>query len=58
MKDPIVPGLAGHLQRLALMSFGEQVRARKSAGDVRLTWRKRGLDQNILENARLGMTWS
>jgi len=53
-----VAGLAGHLRCLAIMSFGETVSAKKSAGDVCLTWRKRCLDPNILENAGLGVTCS
>ena len=58
MKGLTVAGLAGHLQRLAFMSFGDRMSEKKSAGEVCLTWRKRCLDQNILENARLGVTWS
>ena len=54
-RDLTSAGLAAHLQRLALMSTGERVDAKKSAADMYLTWRKQQLDENILDEARLGL---
>ena len=55
VRDLTPAGLAVYLQRLALMSPGERVDAKKSAADVYLTWRKQHLDENILDEARLGL---
>ena len=53
VRDLTPAGLAAYLQRLALMSPGERVDAKKSVMDVYLTWRKQQLDENILDEARL-----
>jgi glycosyltransferase involved in cell wall biosynthesis len=53
VRDLTPAGLAAYLQRLALMSRGERVDAKKSAADVYLTWRKQQLDENILDETRL-----
>jgi len=58
VRDLTPAGLAVHLQRLALMSPGGRVDAKKSAGDAYLTWRKRQLDRNILDEVRLGLVRS
>jgi len=55
VRDLTPAGLAAYLQRLALMSPGERVDAKISAADVYLTWRKQQLDENILDEARLGL---
>ena len=55
VRDLTPAGLAAYLQRLALMSPGERVDAKKSAADVYPTWRKQQLDHNILDAVRLGL---
>jgi glycosyltransferase involved in cell wall biosynthesis len=55
VRDLTPAGLAAYLQRLALMSPGERVDAKESAADVYLTWRKQQLDENILDEVRLGL---
>src|SRR5664280_2388716 len=55
VRDLTPAGLAAYLQRLALMSPGERVDAKKSAGNAYLTWRKQQLDENILDEVRLGL---
>jgi glycosyltransferase involved in cell wall biosynthesis len=54
VRDLTPAGLAAYLQRLALMSTGERVDAKISAADVYLTLRKQQLDENILDEVRLG----
>jgi glycosyltransferase involved in cell wall biosynthesis len=52
VRDLTPAGLAAYLECVALMSPGERVAAKLSAGDVYLTWRRRQLDRNILDVVR------
>jgi glycosyltransferase involved in cell wall biosynthesis len=52
VRDLTPAGLAAYLERIALMSPGERVAAKLSAGDVYLTWRKRQLDRNVFDVVR------
>jgi glycosyltransferase involved in cell wall biosynthesis len=55
VRDLTPAGLAVYLQRLALMSPGERVDAKKCAAHVYLNWRKQQVGRNILDEVRLGL---
>lgn len=47
-----------YLQRIAPMSPGESVSAKKSAANAYMTWRRQQLGQNILGEVLLGLARS
>jgi hypothetical protein len=48
-------GMAVHLERIAIISPGERVDAKKSAVDVYLIWRRQQMVQGILDEVRPGL---